>query len=101
MESLIIHKSNLSPEQVTLLVNLVEEYSDIFALDAMELGSTNLVTQSLDTGDSPPYINHSICQLVNNMMEQGVIQHSSSPWASPVALVKKNGSHRFVLTTDG
>jgi len=57
MEFLIIHKSNLSPEQVTLLVNLMEEYSDIFALDAAELGSTNLVTHSVDTGDLSP-----ICQ---------------------------------------
>jgi len=37
-----------------LLVNLVEEYSDIFALDVTELGPTNLVTPSIDTGDSPP-----------------------------------------------
>ena len=108
MESLIIHKSNLSSEQVTLLMNLVEEYSDIFALDATELGSTNLVTHSIDTGDSPPIrqlvrrvpfaLHMKIEQLIQEMMDQGVIQHSSSPWASPVVLVKKkDSSHHFCV----
>ena len=37
-------------------------------------------------------------QLVEDMLDQGVIQHSSSPWASPVLLVKKeDGSHRFCV----
>ena len=112
MESLIIHKSNLSSEQVTLLMNLVEEYSDIFALDATELGSTNLVTHSIDTGDSPPIcqsvrrvpfaLHMKMEQLVQEMMDQGVIQHSSSPWASPMVLVKKkDGSHHFCVTHRG
>ena len=74
----------------------------------MELGSTNLVTHSIDTGDSPsicqparrvPFALHARTeQLVNDMMKQGVIQHSSSPWASPVVLVKKkDGNHRFCV----
>ena len=93
MESLIIHKSNLSSEQVTLLMNLVEEYSDIFALDATELGSTNLVTHSIDTGDSPPIcqpvrrvpfaLHMKMEQSVQEMMDNGVIQYSSSPWTIP------------------
>ena len=93
---------------MTLLVNLVEEYSDIFALDAMELGSTNLVTHCIDTGDSSPIrqparrvpfaLHARMEQLVKDMMKQGVIQHSSRPWTSPVVLVKKkDGSHRFCV----
>ena len=89
-------------------MNLVEKYSDIFALDATELGSTNLVTNSINTGDSPPIrqpvrrvpfaLHMKMEQLVQEMMDQGVIQHSSSPWASPVVLVKKkDGSHCFCV----
>ena len=37
-------------------------------------------------------------ELVQNMLAQGVIQHSSSPWTSPVVLVeKKDGSYRFCV----
>ena len=37
-------------------------------------------------------------ELIQNMMAQGVIKQSSSPWASPVVLVeKRDGSHRFLV----
>jgi len=37
-------------------------------------------------------------QLVQEMMNQGIMPHCSSPWASPVVLVKeKDGSHRFCV----
>ena len=37
-------------------------------------------------------------ELVQKMMKQGVIQHSSSPWSSSVVLVeKKDGSYRFCV----
>ena len=35
---------------------------------------------------------------VQKMLEQGVIQHSTSPWSSPVVMVrKKDGSRRFCV----
>ena len=37
-------------------------------------------------------------ELIQNMIAQGVIQNSSSPWASPVVLVeKRDGSYRFCV----
>ena len=47
-EALTIHQSNLPSDQIASLVQLIEEYSDIFALDATELD----VTHSIDTGNS-------------------------------------------------
>ena len=39
-----------------------------------------------------------VSQLVQEMLEQGIVKHSSSPWASPVVLVaKKDGSTRFCV----
>ena len=107
-EAVTIHQSNLSSDQIASLVQLIEEYSDIFVLDATELGCTNLFTHSIDTGNSPPIRQPARCvpfalhskmeQLVEDILDQGVIQHSSSPWASPVVLVKKkDGSHRFCV----
>ena len=35
---------------------------------------------------------------VNDMLSQGVIQPSTSPWSSPIVLVKKkDGSYRFCI----
>ena len=53
MKALTIHVSNLSFDQMATLMKLVEEYSDIFALDTTELEFTNLVTCSINTGDIP------------------------------------------------
>ena len=46
-------ESNLTAEQFSLIKCLVVEYSDVFALDVSELGSTNLVFHTINTGDSP------------------------------------------------
>ena len=84
------------------------EWADVFALDPSELGSTKLVTHSIDTGDSPPIkqstwrIPFALCQtveeMVQKMLEQGVVEPSHSPWSSPVVLVeKKDGSKRFCV----
>ena len=107
-EALTIYQLNLLSDQIASLVQLIEEYSDIFALDATELGCTNLVKHSIDTGNSPPLrqpvrrvpfaLHSKMEQLVEDMLDQGVIKHSSSPWASPVMLVKKkDGSHHFCV----
>ena len=95
-------------DETALLRELVEEYSDIFALDSTELGTTELVTHSIDTGDSHPIcqplrripfaLQRTMVQMVQKMLAQGVIQNSNSPWASPVVLIKKkDGSHRFCV----
>ena len=89
---------------------LVAEYSDVFALDMSELGLTDLVSRTIyiNTGDNPPIwqpvrhtpfaLREKMEELIQNMMAQGVIQHSSSLWASPVILVeKRDGSYHFCV----
>ena len=44
----------LTEEQVQQMRDLVLEFADVFALDSTELGSTDLVTHHIDTGDSRP-----------------------------------------------
>jgi len=69
---------------------------------------TDLITHSIDTGDSPPIrqplrripfaFHNKMEELVQKMLKQGVIQHSNSPWASPVVLVEeKDGSYQFCV----
>ena len=80
----------------------------MFALDPSELGTTQLVTHSIDTGTHPPIkqpvrrtpfaLREKVDQLIEEMLEQKVIEPSSSPWASPIVLVqKKDGGVRFCV----
>ena len=80
----------------------------MFALNDSELGCTSLVQHSIETGTQPPIRQQPyrtpvvrrqrMNRMVQNMQEQGIVQPSSSPWASPVVLVlKKDGSLRFCI----
>ena len=76
---------------------LVMEFSDVFALNSSELGWTTITAHKIETGDSPPLrqpprrvpfaLRGKVDSLVDDMLEQGVITPSSSPWASPIVLV--------------
>ena len=100
--------SNLAEEEADQLNDLLVEHADVFALDSSELGMTDLVTHAIDTGDSvlikqaarriPFALRKTVEDMVQNMLEQGVIKPSSSPWSNPVVLVeKKDGRKCFCV----
>ena len=101
-ESLSLDEANLTAEErkqleTKQLETLVMEFADVFAVDSSELGSTDLVTHSINTGESPPIkqpARRTPFALRRTVEE--LVQHS--PWSSPVVLVeKKDGSHRFCV----
>ena len=84
------------------------EFSGLFALDSSELGRTSIVAHSINTGDHQPVkqqprrvpnsMRGRVCQLVQDMLKQGVIVPSSRPWSSPIVLVaKRDGTTRFCV----
>ena len=90
------------------LKGLLRKSTDVFALDDNELGCTDVVCHTIDTGDNPPVkqppyrapmiYREKIAEMVTEMQERGIVQPSTSPWASPVVLVpKKDGSLRFCV----
>ena len=78
---------------------------DLFALAGSELGVTDMITHSIDTGNHKPIrqqtrhtpfaLRQKIEDLTQEMLEQGVVQPSRSPWASPVVLVRKKDGHHI------
>ena len=107
-EKLSLQDTGTLREEEQLLIDLVSKFADIFALCSSELGQTTVVEHHIDTGDHRPVrqpprrvpfaLRETVAKLVEEMLDQGVIVPSSSPWASPIVLVmKKDGSTRFCI----
>ena len=84
------------------------EFSDVFDLPSKPLSPCNLIECDIPTGDARPIRQRAyrkpltkrklIEDQINEMLEQGIIRPSSSPYASPVTLVqKKSGEYRFCV----
>ena len=78
----------------------------MFSLVEGERGETDLTLLHINTGDAIPKkqpvrrvpfaVRREVAWQLAHMQEQGVIQPSSSPWASAIVLVrKKDGSLRM------
>ena len=108
LRDLNLSMMHLTSTQHRQLRDMLQSHSDVFALDYRELGTTSIVTHVIDTGNHAPVrqpvrrtpfaLRATVDKLVADMLDQGVIQPSSSPWASPIVLVrKKDGGTRFCV----
>ena len=99
---------HLNDDQSRRVKELLLKYKDVFSKGELDLGRTDLVRHSIDTGDhrpiKQPYRHLPVWQQqeaekqIGDMLEKGVIEKSISPWASPIVLVKKkDGSTRFCI----
>ncbi|KAJ1142020.1 hypothetical protein NDU88_008348 [Pleurodeles waltl] len=92
----VIYLDTISGQQQADCRKVLQQFAELFSLTP---GQTHLCTHDVDTGDSMPVKNkifrqsdqvkESIKVEVHKMLELGVIEHSDSPWASPVVLVPK------------
>ena len=107
-DCLDINKDAHSEQEITMIEKAIVEASDIFATSSDGPGGVVEVEHAIETGDTTPISQHprrvpfalrpEIARMVQEMLEQRVIEESSSPWASPVVLVKKkNGDLQFCV----
>lgn len=92
--------SHLNKEEKKLLFNTVREFDDIFPADNQKLTFTNNCKHRIITTDDIPihtksyrypYVHkEEIKTQISDMLHQGIIRPSYSPWSSPVWIVKKN-----------
>jgi len=89
-------------------VALLQEFEDVISKSEGDLGQTSSSFHTIDTGDNQPIRQHArrlpvhqhkeVSELIQGMLSRGIIECSSSPWASPVVLVrKKDGTTRFCV----
>ena len=100
--------SNLSQEQTQEVRKPLLKHSSLFASDDKDLGRTSLVKHQISSESraaikqqfrrTPVHLQGTVDQHINDMLERNVIEPSSSPWASPIVLVrKKDGTTRFCV----
>lgn len=98
----------LSETQKQKFLNLLQEFRSTFANTRDELGATSILSHTIDTGKTQPIrsglrrIPHSQRQELETelqwLLDHDVIQPSSSPWASPIVMVRKRcGSLRLCI----
>ena len=99
---------NISMAEKEQLYLVLLEFVDVFSPQPGEHGHTTVLQHRIDTGISPPILQHprripqsrteEVRRLIDDMLKKDIIQHSSSPWSSPIVLVKKkDGSARFCV----
>ncbi|XGW24482.1 hypothetical protein V3C99_006141 [Haemonchus contortus] len=92
-------------EEVKLLL---KKYQETFSISDRELTQMNLVKMTIDTGECAPIkmrarpvplgLRPKLKELLTDLLEGKVIEHSKSEWAFPIVLVeKKDGSIRLCV----
>ena len=101
-------RKELNEEQVSTMLSLLGEFQDVFSRGDSDLGHYTTVCHSIDTQGADPmrqrmrrttlaFLGEDE-KVLNTMLGQGVLQPSSSDWASaPVLVRKKDGSVRYCV----
>jgi len=98
---------SISEEIKERLRELLKKYESTISLHELDLGWTDLVTHTIDTGDAKPIRQqlrrHPPAHQVkidrqSDLLTQGVIEPTASPWSSNVVLARKaDGSWRCCI----
>ena len=96
----------LDVQQQDKLYALLLSFADVFALCDKQLGRTDKLQHSINMKGShpirqqprrlPPF-RREVHQLLDDMLSRDIILPSTSPWASPIVLVKKKDDTTQIL----
>lgn len=112
--SQLIRTDHLNKEEKDLICHICREFDDIFYREEQRLSFTNQVKHRIQTTDDIPIYTKSyrypfvhkeeVRRQISNMLEQGIIRPSYSPWSSPVWIVPKkkdaSGKQKWRLVID-
>ena len=102
-----IDLSHLIPSEQAELSKLLVSYSHVFSLGRIPTGHTSVVKHTIPTSTAPirqplrripQALKSTVSDEIHHMLDNNVIRPSSSPWCSPVVMVrKKDGNWRFCI----
>lgn len=104
---------NLSPDQKSKSMGLIQKYSDIFSKSATDIGLCKTLKHEIKLKEGaeplcfpirriPIALEEKVNDLVDDLHEKGIIRESKSPWCAPLVIVKKkNGDIRLCLDFRG
>ncbi|XP_053390637.1 uncharacterized protein LOC128553493 [Mercenaria mercenaria] len=103
---------NKSEHEKKVIAGLLLMYGDVFSKHEWDLGITNFAEHPINTGDATPIKQRprrvplayaeDEKMAIEDLLQKGVIRKSTSPWASPVVLVrKKSGAIRRCINQAG
>ena len=108
MQAFNMEQHDVTEEEQEKIKQLLWSFQDIFALNSHELGCCDLEQHVIELDDMTPIkeryrriapeMYEAVRAEIQRMLEDGVIQHSYSPWSSPITIVvKKDGSPRVCV----
>ncbi|CAH2083323.1 unnamed protein product [Euphydryas editha] len=93
-----------SSSESSAKLKLLSEYKDCFSSGLKDLGFTNATEMTIELDDDEPVVykpyrlSHSersqVQDMVQEMIDNGIARESSSPYASPIVLVKKKSGEK-------
>ena len=94
-----VDQESLSPAEAQELCSLLQRHRGVFATDDDDFGLTTTVKHTIPTGTTrplkeryrriPPHLHQEVKDHLKTLLSKGVIRESTSPWASPIVLVRK------------
>ena len=98
---------SLTDIQREQLYQVLLMYADVFPENDCDLGRTGVIKHTINTGNAhpirqsprriPKHLQSETSKLINQMLQNNIIQKSTSPWSSVVLVKKKDGSVRFCI----
>ena len=104
-----VSSASISEFERSELLNFLERNKDVFSTSLKDLGRTDLFQHTIETDpNAPPVhlpfyrqspnIRAETHKMVDEMLEDGIIEPSSSKWNSPVVMIKKrDNTYRFAV----
>lgn len=110
----LLRTEHLNKEEKSLLFNICHEYRDVFFQEGEKLTFSNTIKHEITTKDDVPiycksyrypYVHkEEVNRQINELLNQGIIRTSYSPWSAPIWIVPKKkdstGKEKWRLVID-